>query len=136
MNAIERIGKLGPYEWLVDYIELRNKIDSLIEKLSEGRLTCEQIPVLKKYISDLIQDEAEIINYASNLDGSVHLVLKLKYIDGLTFDEIQEKLNVSRTFVAKRHSAAVKIFEGLEGIEEQLRLFRVGTKRRKELNVK
>lgn len=136
MNATERIGKLGPYEWLVDYIEQRNKIDYWIARLSNSSLTSEQIPVVQKYIGELIQDEAEFIEFVSKYEGVDHRILKLKYIDGLTLDEIPEKLNVSRTWVAVKHADVMKLFKGLEGIEEQFQLFREGTRRRKELSAK
>ena len=41
---------MNTLEWVIDYINFRNKIDAWIQRLSDGSLTDQQIPVVKKYI--------------------------------------------------------------------------------------
>lgn len=132
MYKIEWIGKLGPYGWVVDFIYYRNKIDSWIGRLSDGSLTNEQIPVVKKYVGELIKDEKEHIKMVSKFKSIEQKILKLKYIDGLTLEQAADRLKLSRGHVLKIHSEIMKPFNLLEGMEEQFRLFKQGTKRRKK----
>lgn len=132
MYKVEWIGKLGPYGWVLDYIYYRNKIDSWIGRLSDGSLTDEQIPVVKKYVGELIKDEKEHIKLVSKFKSIEQKILRLKYIDGLTLDEVADRLKTSRGHIANIHAEIMKPFNLLEGMEEQFRLFKQGTKRRKK----
>lgn len=125
------------YEWLRDYIETAEQIDYLefsidrnetelkrwVEgdlqdvRLNEKSKSAELEVIIKEQKKELcrkqIQQE-QLIDLVSKFKGIEHKILKLKYVDGLTLEEVSEELSYSASHIRKRHAELVRTIKFLE----------------------
>lgn len=115
------------FQWLKDYKEIEKQIDYLtwnltrselelirwiegdlvnvqLEKNSRSSNLENDIEKLKIEIERLEQNKKEILRFIETFDGVENQIIKLKYIDGMTLEEIAEKIGYSASYVRKKHS--------------------------------
>lgn len=129
------------YEWLKDYQRLEEEIEYLefnLEKtqlelkrwisgdLREVRLTAdsngakveENIQRIKRELELKKEQRVRLINLVSKFKGIDNQILKKKYIDGMTLEEVAENINYSTSHVKKKHAELIRLikFVDQEGI--------------------
>lgn len=125
------------YEWLKDYQQLKQDIDYLEYRLDreetelkrwvEGDLAGvkltdesvaakleERIQLLKKDIDLKKRQLQKLVNLVNTFKGLDNRILKLKYIDGMTLEDIAERLNYSASHIRKKHAELVKTIKFVE----------------------
>jgi RNA polymerase sigma factor (sigma-70 family) len=125
------------YEWLKDYQKLEEEIAYLefnleqtereLKRWIEGDLSKvklqhdslgakveEQIERIKNELEIKIEQKNKLIELVSTFKGLDNQILKMKYIDGLTLEEIADKLNYSVSHVRKRHAELVRTVQFVE----------------------
>jgi RNA polymerase sigma factor (sigma-70 family) len=125
------------YEWLKDYHQLKESIDYLSFKLEQNEIELkrwvegdlEGVPLQRESIAanleeiiERIKEEIQVkqkqlnslIDLVDTFKGLDHKILKMKYIDSLTLEEIAEKLNYSASHIRKRHAELVRTIKFLE----------------------
>jgi len=119
------------YEWLKDYQKLEEEIAYLefnleqtereLKRWIEGDLSKiklqhdslgakveDQIERIKKELKLKIEQRNKLIELVGTFKGLDNKILKMKYIDGLTLEEIAEILNYSISHVRKRHAELMR----------------------------
>ncbi|RHW37308.1 hypothetical protein D1B31_16205 [Neobacillus notoginsengisoli] len=119
------------YKWLKDYQKLEDDLAYLefnleqtereLKRWVEGDLVGvrlqhdslgaqveENIEKIKNDIATKTDQKEKIIKLVNTFRGLNHKILKLKYIDGHTLEEIAEILNYSSSHIKKRHAEAVR----------------------------
>ncbi|MED4124138.1 sigma factor-like helix-turn-helix DNA-binding protein [Halalkalibacterium halodurans] len=122
------------YEWLRDYQQLIQNIEYLEFKLEReeselkrwvhGDLADvklhpeaiaakleERIDWLKKEIKYKKNQLDKLISLVDTFKGLDQRILKLKYVDGMTLDEIADYLNYSTSHIKKRHAELVRLIK-------------------------
>ncbi|KAB2423901.1 hypothetical protein F8167_07615 [Bacillus cereus] len=129
------------YEWLKDYQRLEEEIEYLefnLEKTqlelkrwisgdlrgvrltadSNGAKVEEHIQRIRKEIKLKKEQRVRLINLVSKFKGIDNQILKKKYIDGMTLEEVAENINYSTSHVKKKHAELIRLikFADQEGI--------------------
>lgn len=125
------------YEWLKDYQRLEEELTYLefnLEQterelkrwvsgdLREVRLTAESqgakveevIEQIKNDIAFKTEQKEKLIKLVSTFRGLDHKILKLKYVDGMTLENIAEELNYSFSHIKKKHAELVRTIKFVE----------------------
>lgn len=125
------------YEWLKDYQELVQDIEYLEYKLEREETELdrwvygdlqgvklnkdsiasgieERITALKKEIEFKKKQLNKLIELIDTFEGLEHKILKLKYIDGLTLEQIAEELNYSTSHIKKKHAELIRTIKFVE----------------------
>lgn len=115
------------YQWLKDYKQLEQQIEYLkwnlnrselelarwikgdlvnikLEKNSRSSNLENDIEKVKAEIKKLEQNKKEVIQFIETFEGVENQIIKLKYIDGCTLEEIAEKIGYSASYIQKKHS--------------------------------
>lgn len=119
------------YEWLKDYQRLEEEIEYLefnLEKTqlelkrwingdlrgvrltadSNGAKVEEHIQRIRKEIDFKKAQRVRLINLISKFKGLENQILKKKYIDGMTLEEIAENMNYSSSYIYKKHAEIIR----------------------------
>lgn len=131
------------YEWLRDYSKIEDDIARLEFNLeqsqkelkrwvqgdlmgvkltadSDGAKLEERIERIKNELQ-LKQNEREnFISLVSKFKGIEHKILKLKYVDGMTLEQIADELNYSSSYISKKHAEIVKMIRFAHEIKHAL----------------
>jgi RNA polymerase sigma factor (sigma-70 family) len=122
------------YEWLNDYQQLQQEIAYLeynlekteaeldrwvdgdlqnvrLTKDSQGAKVEEVIEQIKKELAFKNKQRDKLRTLVGKFEGLEHKILKLKYIDGMTLEEVAEELNYSTSHIKKRHAELVKLIQ-------------------------
>jgi DNA-directed RNA polymerase specialized sigma subunit len=122
------------YEWLRDYQNLENEIIYLefnLEQterelkrwvegdLSEVKLTQdslgskveEAIEKIKEDLQFKQQQKENLIKLVDRFKGLDHKILRLKYVDGMTLDNIAHELGYSTSHIYKKHAEIVRMIK-------------------------
>ncbi len=125
------------YEWLRDYQKLEEEIAYLeynleqterelkrwvsgdlygvkLQQDSLGAKVEDNIERIKNDLEFKIDQRSKLINLVSTFKGLDHQILKLKYIDGMTLEEIAEELNYSTSHIRKKHAELVRTIKFVE----------------------
>lgn len=120
------------YEWLRDYQRIEDEIAYLEFNLerseeelkrwvggdlsgvkltaeSDGAKLEERIERIQKELSVKLTERSNFIKLVSKFKGLDHRILLLKYVDGLTLEEIAEELNYSSSYIYKKHAEIAKM---------------------------
>lgn len=120
------------YEWLRDYQKIEEEIAYLEFNLerseselkrwvsgdlsgvkltaeSDGAKLEERIERIKKELSIRQKEREDFINLVSRFKGLNHKILLMKYVDGLTLEEIAEQLNYSASYIYQKHAEIAKM---------------------------
>lgn len=122
------------YEWLIDYQRLIQEIDYLEFNLERSeielkrwvsgdlqgvRLTEESIAStleerIKQMKNEIVFKKNQLkklIELVDKFKGLDHRILKLKYIDGMTLEDIADHLNYSTSHIKKKHAELVRLIK-------------------------
>lgn len=120
------------YEWLRDYQNLIQDIDYLEFKLEQNEIELKRwvegdlqdVPLKRKSIAANLEEINEkikseitfkkgqlqkLINLVDRFKGLDHRILKLKYVDEMTLEEIAEELCYSESHIKKKHAELVRL---------------------------
>ncbi|WPH60273.1 transcriptional regulator [Bacillus phage vB_BanS-A16R1] len=125
------------FNWLRDYQKLEEDIAYLeynLDKtkaelrrwvsgdLREVRLTAEsegakvenRIEVIEYELAHKMNDMYKLEKLISKFRGLENQILKLKYVDGMTLEEIAEAVNYSSSHIKKKHAELVRLIKFVE----------------------
>jgi RNA polymerase sigma factor (sigma-70 family) len=125
------------YEWLRDYQKLTQDISYLefnleqtereLKRWVEGDLSGiklqqdslgskveESIEKVKEDISFKKGQLSKLIRLVDTFKGLDHQVLRMKYVYGMTLEEIAEELNYSASHIRKKHAELVRTIKFVE----------------------
>lgn len=125
------------YEWLRDYQKLEEELTYLefslettelelkrwtsgdlshvrLEQDSLGAKVEDNIEKIKKELEFKINQKDKLVKLVSTFKGLDHKILKLKYVDGMTLEQIAENLSYSSSHVKKKHAELVRTIKFVE----------------------
>lgn len=125
------------YEWLRDYQKLEEEISYLefnldqtereLKRWTSGDLSKvklqhdslgakveDQLQQIKKDITFKREQKNKLIELVGTFKGLDHKILKLKYVDGMTLEQIAEALNYSISHIRKKHAELVRTIKFVE----------------------
>lgn len=125
------------FEWLKDYQNLENEIAYLEYNLestqaelkrwiygdlqavrltegSEGGKVEERIEAIEYNLALKKDQMSKLINLVNDFTGLDNKILKLKYVDGMTLEQIAEEVNYSTSHIKKKHAELVRIIQFAE----------------------
>lgn len=125
------------YEWLRDYQKLEEDISYLefnLEqterelkrwvsgdladvKLQEGSIGSNVENVIEKIKDELefkCEQKEKLVKLVETFKGLDNKILKMKYVDCMTLEEIAEELNYSTSHIRKRHAELVRTIKFVE----------------------
>lgn len=79
-----------------------------IEKGSRSSFLESDIEKMEKEIKAIEEDKAELIKLINTFKGVDHKILKLKYVDGMSLDDVADEIGYSPSYVRKRHTEIKK----------------------------
>ena len=120
------------YQWLKDYKEQEQQISYLkwsltkselelerwiygdlatlnIEKNSRSSILEKNIKRMKQEIERLEKNKQAVKQFVDNLEGIENEIVKLKYIDGMTLEEIAQTTKYSFSYIRQKHSNIRKL---------------------------
>ncbi|MFJ7890040.1 DUF1492 domain-containing protein [Lysinibacillus xylanilyticus] len=122
------------YEWLRDYQQIEDEITYLEYNLersqkelkrwvsgdlagvkltaeSDGAKLEDRIGRIEKELQIKLTEQKNFMELISNFSGLNHKILKMKYVDGMTLEEIAEELNYSASYIYKKHAEIAKMIK-------------------------
>lgn len=131
------------FQWLKDYKEIEGQIEYLkwnlnrselelirwvegdlvnvkLEKNSRSSNLENDIEKLKAEIERLEQNKKEVFQFIETFEGVENQIIKLKYIDGQTLEEIAEEIGYSASYVRKKHSEIKNLINFINKYEVDL----------------
>ncbi|MBJ8044203.1 DUF1492 domain-containing protein [Bacillus cereus group sp. N17] len=125
------------FDWLKDYQKLEERIaylDYNLDKtkaelkrwvsgnLREVRLTAEsegakveeRIEAIEYELANEMNDMYKLKNLISKFRGLDNRILKMKYVDGMTLEEIAEDMNYSSSYIYKKHAEIIRRLKFVE----------------------
>lgn len=131
------------FQWLKDYKEIEGQIEYLkwnlnrselelirwvegdlvnvkLEKNSRSSNLENDIEKLKAEIERLEQNKKEVVQFIETFEGVENQIIKLKYIDGQTLEEIAEEIGYSASYVRKKHSEIKNLINFINKYEVDL----------------
>ncbi|MGA3603157.1 hypothetical protein [Lysinibacillus agricola] len=122
------------YEWLRDYQQIEDEIAYLEYSLertqkelkrwvsgdlagvkltaeSDGAKLEERIERIERELQIKLTEQKSFMELISKFSGLNHKILKLKYVDGMTLEEIAEDLNYSASYIYKKHAEIAKMIK-------------------------
>ena len=120
------------YQWLKGYKEQEQQISYLkwsltkselelerwiygdlatlnIEKNSRSSILEKNIKRMKQEIERLEKNKQAVKQFVDNLEGIENEIVKLKYIDGMTLEEIAQTTKYSFSYIRQKHSNIRKL---------------------------
>jgi len=122
------------YDWLRDYQQIQEEIAYLEYNLersqkelkrwvngdlvgvrltadSDGAKLEERIERIDRELQVKLLEQKNILELINRFSGLNHKILKLKYVDGMTLEEIAEILNYSASYIYKKHAEIAKMIK-------------------------
>lgn len=122
------------YEWLRDYQQIEDEIAYLEYNLersqkelkrwisgdlasikltaeSDGAKLEERIERIERELQIKLGEQNNFMSLINNFSGLNHKILKFKYVDGMTLEEIAEVLNYSASYIYKKHAEIAKMIK-------------------------
>ncbi|MEB9506882.1 DUF1492 domain-containing protein [Bacillus anthracis] len=119
------------FDWLKDYQKLEERIaylDYNLDKtkaelkrwvsgdLQEVRLTVEsegakveeRIEAMENELAHKMNEMHNLLVLINKFKGLENRVLKMKYVDGMTLEEIAEDMNYSSSYIYKKHAEIIR----------------------------
>ncbi|MGG1137191.1 hypothetical protein [Bacillus mycoides] len=127
------------FDWLKDYQKLKQEIAYLEYNLenteaelrrwisgdlryvsltqdSQGAKVEEVIEKIKDELAFKQERMRNLVHLISKFKGLENQILKKKYIDGMTLEEIAENMNYSSSYIYKKHAEIIKRIKFAEGL--------------------
>ncbi|OTW84299.1 hypothetical protein BK702_22405 [Bacillus thuringiensis serovar cameroun] len=125
------------FDWLKDYQKLEEDIEYLdynLDKtkaelkrwvngdLREIRLTAEsegakvegRIEAIEYELAHKINDMYKLKKLISKFRGLDNQILKMKYVDGMTLEQIAEEISYSSSHIKKKHAEIIRLIKFVE----------------------
>ncbi|MDM5230178.1 ECF-type sigma factor [Lysinibacillus pakistanensis] len=122
------------YDWLRDYQQIQEEIAYLEYNLersqkelkrwvngdlvgvkltadSDGAKLEERIERIDRELQVKLLEQKNFLELINRFSGLNHKILKLKYVDGMTLEEIAEVLNYSASYIYKKHAEIAKMIK-------------------------
>ncbi|MGW2600814.1 DUF1492 domain-containing protein [Streptomyces klenkii] len=119
------------FDWLKDYQKLEEDIDYLDYNLdktkaelkrwvsgdlrevrltaeSEGAKVEERIEAIEYELAHKMNAMCDLLKLISKFKGLENKLLKMKYVDGMTLEEIAEDMNYSSSYIYKKHAEIIR----------------------------
>lgn len=119
------------FDWLKDYQKLEERIAYLDYNLdktkaelkrwvsgdlqdvrltaeSEGAKVEERIEAMENELAHKMNEMHNLLVLINKFKGLENRVLKMKYVDGMTLEEIAEDMNYSSSYIYKKHAEIIK----------------------------
>ncbi|EEM37930.1 HTH transcription regulator [Bacillus thuringiensis serovar sotto str. T04001] len=119
------------FDWLKDYQKLEEDIEYLDYNLdktkaelirwvsgdlrevrltaeSEGARVEERIEAIEYELAHKMNDMYKLKKLISKFRGLDNKILKMKYVDGMTLEEIAEDMNYSSSYIYKKHAEIIR----------------------------
>ena len=129
------------FEWLTDYRKLEEHIHYLEWNLNKSKLELkrwvigdlvnvrlnknsrsssleENIQKIEDELKILNNQKKEMLELISNFEGVDNQIVKLKYIDGITLENIAEEIGYSVSYVRQRHASIKKTLDFVNKYEK------------------
>lgn len=120
------------YEWLRDYQKIEDELSYLEFNLersecelkrwvsgdlagvklsaeSDGARLEERIERIRNELSIKQNERSNFIKLVSKFKGLEHKILMMKYVEGLTLEEIAEELSYSASYIYQKHAEVAKM---------------------------
>ncbi|MCC2381175.1 DUF1492 domain-containing protein, partial [Bacillus wiedmannii] len=75
---------------------------------SEGAKVEERIEAIEYELANEINDMYKLKNLISKFRGLDNRILKMKYVEGMTLEEIAEDMNYSSSYIYKKHAEIIR----------------------------
>ncbi|MEK4675603.1 hypothetical protein [Bacillus sp. FSL K6-2944] len=125
------------FEWLKEYQKLEEKIAYLTYNLdktkaelkrwvsgdlrevrltaeSEGAKVEERIEAIEYELAHKLNDMYKLKKLMSRFRGLDNKILKMKYVDGMTLEQIAEEISYSSSHIKKKHAEIVRLIKFVE----------------------
>ena len=119
------------FDWLKDYQKLEEDIEYLDYNLdktkaelkrwvsgdlrevrltaeSEGAKVEERIEAIEYELAHKMNAMCDLLKLISKFKGLENKLLKMKYVDGMTLEEIAENMNYSSSYIYKKHAEIIR----------------------------
>lgn len=137
--------KKSRFEWLKDYLELNDEIRYLEWKIRKAKAEelrwlegdLQNVHIVQAshgahvmdhvddYQSELTQCKAEqydLLKLIDTFSGYENKILKLKYVDGLSLEEVAERLGYSYDTIRKKHAELHRRLDFIDHYESKWRV--------------
>lgn len=125
------------FDWLKDYQKLEEEIEYLDYNLdktkaelkrwvsgdlrevrltaeSEGAKVEERIEAIEYELAHKMNDMYKLKKLISKFRGLDNKILKMKYVDGMTLEQIAEEISYSSSHIKKKHAEIVRLIKFVE----------------------
>lgn len=125
------------FDWLKDYQKLEEDIDYLDYNLdktkaelkrwvsgdlrevrltaeSEGAKVEERIEAIEYELAHKMNDMYKLKKLISKFRGLDNKILKMKYVDGMTLEQIAEEISYSSSHIKKKHAEIIRLIKFVE----------------------
>lgn len=132
---------VSKYEWLKEYVNLKNEISYLELKveqnakelkrwvegdLSKVKLEAQSIAssledtITQQYLllNEKKKQMDELITLVERFEGLDNQILRMKWFDGLTLEEIAIKLNYSYGYIKRKHAEIIKMIKFVDVVNQ------------------
>ncbi len=119
------------FDWLKDYQKLEEDIEYLDYNLdktkaelkrwvsgdlrevrltaeSEGAKVEERIEAIEYELAHKMNAMQDVLKLINRFKGLENKMLKMKYVDGMTLEEIAENMNYSSSYIYKKHAEIIR----------------------------
>ncbi|WP_146993613.1 sigma factor-like helix-turn-helix DNA-binding protein [Furfurilactobacillus siliginis] len=138
--------KQSTFEWLNEYLELKDECHLLEWKIrktkheewrwlegdlagvringkSKGSHVSDNLPKLESDLKTCENEMNTLLQIVDTFQGYENDILRLKYIDGLSIEDIAEKLNLSVSTVSQRHAELHRRLDFIDHWEQKRKSF-------------
>lgn len=133
------------FEWLQDYLELDDEIRYLewkvrksgaeVDRWSVGDLSKlhasgsgsraahvgEELPELEAKLTECKAEQYDLLKLIDSFSGYENQILKMKYVQGMSLEEIADKLGYSYETIRAKHAELHRRLNWIDELEEQRR---------------
>ncbi|MEF7657882.1 hypothetical protein [Bacillus thuringiensis] len=125
------------FDWLKDYQKLEEDIEYLVYNLdktkaelkrwvsgdlrevrltaeSEGAKVEERIEAIEYELAHKMNDMYKLKKLINKFRGLDNKILKMKYVDGMTLEQIAEEISYSSSHIKKKHAEIVRLIKFVE----------------------
>lgn len=109
--------------WIGDYLKLRNEIHYLEFKMTDMNLSSQEIEETKEQLNERLKREGMFKILVSSFGDLENKILRLRFIEGKTIEEIADEIGYSKGTVYNEHARLMKDIKQFEKIYKELEYF-------------
>lgn len=109
--------------WIGDYLKLRNEIHFLEFKLTDEQLTEKEIEETQNLLNKKLYREGTFKVIVSSFNDIENKILRLRFIEGKTIDQIADEIGYSKGTVYNEHARLTKAIKQFDVIYKELKKF-------------